>query len=158
MTFREDERKRVVEIRNDVFRDPGGGILQNKERDFVLQDPLLNLWDGIREDAIDYFERNNIVWWGGSEPTGHLLSSQIACLNHLYFLRQRRDIATVILREVRPDIVEAVIVDDGYVEFEVIGGLMMRCGRNRNEATAGAFAVAFIHQKYYQHFPILLEI
>ncbi|OEU80443.1 MAG: hypothetical protein BA865_04050 [Desulfobacterales bacterium S5133MH4] len=52
---------------------------------------------------MDYFERNHITWWMGdkkNEPTGHLLSSQVACINHLYFARQRKDVATAILKSV----------------------------------------------------------
>ena len=74
-----------------------------------------NLWAGIREDAIEYFARNSIQWWGGSgsEPTGHVLSSQVACVNHLYLQRQRRDLATAVLRGVDPEVDEAEVVDDG---------------------------------------------
>lgn len=124
MSFREDERKKAVNIRESLFRDPGAGIFFKKERDFVLQDPTLNLWAGIREDVIHYFERNNISWWMGdsqNEPTGHLLSSQVACINHLFHTRQRKDVATAILKSVSTKIEEAAKIDDGYVEFEVIG-------------------------------------
>ena len=124
MSYRDDERKKAIETRETLFRDPGAGIFYKKEREFVLKDPTLNLWAGIRDDAINYFERNNITWWMGdekSEPTGHLLSSQVACLNHLYFVRQRKDVATAILKSVSAKIEEAVRVDDGYVEFEAIG-------------------------------------
>ncbi|MCK4823429.1 hypothetical protein KA005_47195 [bacterium] len=89
-----------------------------------MQDPSLNLWAGIRDDVIKYFERNHIAWWMGdekNEPTGHLLSSQVACLNHLYFDRQRKDMATSILKSVSTKIEEAATVDEGYVEFEAIG-------------------------------------
>jgi hypothetical protein len=119
MNYREDERRRMVEIRDDVFRDPGGGVYLHRKKDATL-----NLWEGIREDALNYFERYRIVWWrggAGNQVTGHLLSSQVACINHLYFLRQRKDAATAILRSIHPEIVEAMIVDDGFVEFEVIG-------------------------------------
>jgi hypothetical protein len=83
----------------------------------------LNLWAGIREDAKLYFKKNSISWWDGTvdDPTGHLLSSQVACLNHLYSVRQRKEIATALLKYVLPDIAEAVIVDTGFVEFEYIG-------------------------------------
>ncbi|TFG34801.1 hypothetical protein EU527_01745 [Candidatus Thorarchaeota archaeon] len=123
MSFREAERKRIVRIRDDIFRDPGGGRFIRREREFVLKNPRLNLWGGIREDALNYFERNQIIWWKGEEnqSSGHLLSSQIACLNHLYFVRQRKDIATAILKNVQSDVQEAMVVDDGFVEFEVIG-------------------------------------
>src|SRR5271157_4937955 len=57
----------------------------------------------------------------GNEPTGHLLSSQISCLNHLYAIRQRPDLANAVLRAIDAEVVEAEVVDDGYVEFEFIG-------------------------------------
>lgn len=60
------------------------------------------------------------------EPTGHLLSSQIACINHLFFARQRCDIATTILQSVDKNVKIALSLDNGvagsgYVDFEVIG-------------------------------------
>jgi hypothetical protein len=57
----------------------------------------------------------------GNEPTGHTLSSQIACVNHLYLLRQRPVLAKAVLRALDPEVVEAEVVDNGYVEFEFIG-------------------------------------
>ena len=87
-----------------------------------MHEPRLNLWTGIREDAIAYFEENSITWWdSGNEPTGHLLSSQIACINHLFVLRQREDLATRVLRRILPEIFRARPLDSGYVEFEVVG-------------------------------------
>lgn len=124
MSYRENERKKAIRNRENLFRDPGDGIFYNKKREFVLRDASLNLWAGIRYDVIDYFERNKITWWMGekrNKPTGHLLSSQIACLNHLYCVRQRKDLASTILCKLSEVIEEAVIVDDGFVEFEVIG-------------------------------------
>ncbi|MFH7326440.1 PGN_0703 family putative restriction endonuclease [Desulfurivibrio sp. C05AmB] len=124
MTYREQQRQKVTSIREAFFKDPGNGIFYGKEREFALSDPIINLWEGIRYDAVDYFKRNNIGWWqssGDDLPTGHLLSSQIACVNHLYFIRQREDLATTILKSIDPDVVKAVPVDDGYVEFEFIG-------------------------------------
>ena len=123
MTYRERERKKAISIRDSMFKDPGNGIFFGKERDFVLNEPALNLWEGIREDAKEYFKRNKIPWWKGDryEPTGHLLSSQVACLNHLYYLRHRKDLATAVLQGIDSTIAEAVEVDEGYVEFEFIG-------------------------------------
>ena len=125
-----------------MFRDPGAGFFSKKEREFVLQDAKLNLWGGIRDDALEYFKKNSIAWWMGdenSEPTGHLLSSQVACINHLYFARQRKDIATAILRNICERIDQAVPVDDGYVEFEVIG---MHNYLNERSHTRGANATS----------------
>lgn len=123
MTYLERERQRLVAARDTLFRDPGQGVFSGAPRDFVLLEPAQNLWAGIRDDAVDYFRRNGISWWRGAQddPTGHLLSSQVACVNHLYALRQRLDAATALLRGLDSDIEEAEHIDDGFVAFEFIG-------------------------------------
>jgi hypothetical protein len=121
--YREVQRKKAIDLRDEIFKDPGDGLFAGKKRDFVLNDPILNLWAGIRYDAIDYFKNNTIAWWHGAEnePTGHLLSSQISCINHLYSLRQRMDLATAILKNIDNRIINAKVVDNGFVEFEING-------------------------------------
>ncbi len=126
MSYIEQQRKKAIEIRDEVFKDPGGGKFKRLDRTFILKDPALNIWAGVREDAIDYFRRNGIPFWdSGNEPTGHLLSSQIACVNHLYFVRQRQDIATAILKGIDKTVKTALVLDNGkdsgYVDFEVVG-------------------------------------
>ncbi len=123
MVYIEQQRKYAIALRNDLFHDIGGGQFMGEEREFVLGDPKLNLWSGIRDNAIYYFNENHIHFWDGSDlPTGHLLSSQIACVNHLFFIRQREDIATKILKMVDPSVKTALAIDSGYLEFEMIGG------------------------------------
>jgi hypothetical protein len=121
--YREEQREKAIKLRDEIFKDPGDGLFKGKKRDFVLNDPVLNLWAGIRDDAVEYFKNNDIAWWQGAEkePTGHLLSSQVSCLNHLYFLRQRNDLATAVLKNIDSRIVKAAIIDNGFVEFEIIG-------------------------------------
>jgi hypothetical protein len=123
VTFLEQERLRLIAARDRLFRDPGKGMLSGIPREFVLSEAGQNLWGGIRDDAIEYFRRCKINWWGGDQddPTGHLLSSQVACVNHLYGLRQRQDAATALLQNVDDEVESAEIVDDGFVEFEFIG-------------------------------------
>lgn len=122
MNYREEQRQRAIELRDELFKDPGDGFYKKIKREFVLSNPDLNIWTGIREDAIDYYQQYNIAWWdSGNEPTGHLLSSQIACLNHLYFLRQREDAATLVLRNINSKIQKALKLDTGFVEFEKVG-------------------------------------
>ena len=122
MSYREEQRTRAIKLRDDIFRDPGDGLYKNIKREFVLSKPDLNIWAGIREDALKYYKQNKITWWdSGDEPTGHLLSSQIACINHLYFLGQRQDLASAILHNIDNTIHKSVLVDTGYVEFERVG-------------------------------------
>jgi hypothetical protein len=123
VTYREAQRQRAVASRDALFKDPGTGLFFGRQREFVLKDPSLNLWAGIRDDAKQYFSTNRIAWWKGAEadPTGHLLSSQVACVNHLYFVRQRKDVATAILKQMDPAISEALPFNGGFVDFEYIG-------------------------------------
>lgn len=127
MSYLEEQRRKAIGLRDKIFKDPGGGIYKNIGREFVLTENHLNLLAGIREDAIHYFTENKIPFWDkGASPTGHLLSSQIACLNHLFFMRQREDIATEILRAVDSNVKSALRLNngndkDGFVDFEVIG-------------------------------------
>jgi hypothetical protein len=58
MNFRDNERSRMIGLRDDIFKDPGSGPFRKKPREFVLSDPVLNLWEGIRQDAIEYFKNN----------------------------------------------------------------------------------------------------
>ena len=84
------ERERHLELIGRSFfgRDSGNGFFMGRRYPFVLRDGGNNLYEPIRNDAIQYFKENDISWWGGTAPTGHVLSSQIACLNHLFAIRK----------------------------------------------------------------------
>jgi hypothetical protein len=126
MSYRDDQKEwaqGLLETLPEFIKAEGNGIHHGREYPFVLKKPLFNLWGGIRDDAIAYFKENEIPWWEESEdgPTGHLVSSQVACVNHLFPLRQRQDLATAVLKQIDRDIICAEYLDDGFVEFEVIG-------------------------------------
>jgi hypothetical protein len=122
MNYRESEREKVIRIRDSFFNDPGDGVFEGAPRTFVLIEPEKNLWHKIRKDALDYFKTYNIVWWPGSDiPSGHLLSSQVCCVNHLFFLRNDKDAALMILKNIDPDFVEVCAdYEGGYIGFEVV--------------------------------------
>ncbi len=122
MKYREKERVKVISIRNDFFKDPGGGMYNKAKRNFVLIKPDKNLWHKIRSNAKKYFKDNSIVWWsGGTEPSGHLLSSQISCVNHLFFLRDDKQAALRFLQNIDENFVEVCAdFEDGYIGFEVV--------------------------------------
>lgn len=122
MNYRESEREKVIRIRECFFHDPGEGIFNNIPRPFVLIEPEKNLYHKIRANAIEYFKANKIVWWPGSaEPSGHLLSSQVSCVNHLFFLRNDKESALKILRGLNLDFVEVCAdFEAGYIGFEVV--------------------------------------
>ncbi|ASB49163.1 PGN_0703 family putative restriction endonuclease [Alkalitalea saponilacus] len=147
MKYIEIERQKAIRIRDQIFRDPGNGIFFGKEREFVLSEPLLNLWEGIRFDVKDYFEKNGISWWSGNgEPTGHLLSSQVACVNHLYPFRQRKDCIDKILQNINSEFVDTSFIDSGYIEFEKTGvhplGKEKSVQRGANSTSIDSFMIA----------------
>jgi hypothetical protein len=129
ITYREQQRGKAVALLGEIFKDPGGGEFANGLKyPFVLQDTSRNIWGGIRHNALAYFRNNNIPWWMSTPemPTGHLLSSQIACVNHLYYVREQREFATKILQNIDDRIINAEEIhypdtDAGYVAFEIVG-------------------------------------
>lgn len=62
-----------------------------RSRPFVLRDGMNNLYQPIRNDVVLYFKENKISWWVGDKPSGHTLSSQITCLNHLFAIMNDHD-------------------------------------------------------------------
>jgi hypothetical protein len=95
-----------------------------------------NLHVSIREDVLEYFARNGIKWWlseseaktralspqARAHPTGHLNSSQVACVNHLDPARHDSSLALRLAQQVEDDVVEVLPVEDGgFVAYEWIG-------------------------------------
>jgi hypothetical protein len=132
MSYREEQKEKIIAKRDGMFHDAGGGII-GKPQKFALKNSWLNLWSGIADDAVVYFLANSIPWWKANGeisdndlPSSHLLSSQVACVNHLYFLRQRQDLAEAILKNIDERIFSAEKItspdaEAGYVAFEIIG-------------------------------------
>jgi hypothetical protein len=125
-TFRKIQEKRQVGLMNtEVFdNDPGRGVYRGYEREFVLQDGMHNLYGPIRENALKYFSDNKISWWDTSTPTGHTLSSQIACLNHLFAIRNDKDAVLALLNGVRDEFEDVLPIpcdaQPAYIAFEVV--------------------------------------
>jgi hypothetical protein len=117
------------------YGDKAGFVLKYSGKKYPQMDILLdgnnNLFKSIRKEVLDYFSKNKIPFWkvggevGALKPTGHVLSSQIACINHLFFMRQRQDIATMVLKNLDGAVKIALPLNNdmehGFVSFEVIG-------------------------------------
>ena len=125
--FKERQYRRQEDLiaEGEVFsNDPGGGYFRGKCRPFVLLDAMKNLYAPIRKDVEAYFTVNKIAWWGGKRPTGHTLSSQMACLNHLFPLRNDKKAVLEMLNGVRDEFEDVLPVgcdaDPQYIAFEVV--------------------------------------
>ncbi len=134
-----EEKKReqaaiLKEYRTSLFdnaKDIGYSKKNDEWFDYFLkpQDSDKNLYKGIRKEAIEYFKKYGIAWWQclnkQDEPTGHMVSSQINCLNHLFALR-KDDVAIKAIIENATNLkIEKVLqspidTDGGYITFEFV--------------------------------------
>lgn len=129
--YREQQRERAIALINNedsTFDDDiGGKVFRKEPRKYILLDGTKNLFPSIREEAVEYFTENKISWWGGFSPSGHVLSSQIACLNHLFFIRNDLNAVLSLLKAINPDFVEPLpIITDckpTYIQFEAVSDI-----------------------------------
>lgn len=122
---KECERQQELIEQSDIFNGTaGGGRFIGKERPFVLTNGESNLYAPIRNEAVAYFKDNGIGWWGGFKPSGHVLSSQIACLNHLFAIRNEAEAVLSVLNNVRNEFTEVLPIPSdktpAYIAFEVV--------------------------------------
>lgn len=111
---------------SNIFNGDFGGKLFTTDNGLIPKaDYLLNSRNNLHnfmvQDVIDYFEKYEIVFWktgisGVDEykmPTGHTLSSQISCLNHLFPFRNDKKAVEDLFGISNPE-----KLDDGYITFE----------------------------------------
>jgi hypothetical protein len=120
----ERQVKLIRDTSNIFSGDKGYGYFMKIRRNFVLKNGINNLYEPIRDGVIEYFNDNNISWWGGHKPTGHTLSSQIACLNHLFAIMHDKDAVLAMLNGVRDEFEEVLPIScdakPQYIGFEVV--------------------------------------
>ncbi len=126
MKYRDEQKKRIASLISNgaIFNhDAGGGLYMGKERDFVLTNFDNNIYPPILIIVKDYFRDNQVAWWGGKMPSGHTLSSQIACINHLFPIRNDKVEVLKILRSIDPLFADVLVIDTdtafpAYIQFE----------------------------------------
>lgn len=134
------------EIRQSYFRDNHG----LRGSSYVLNSGDANLHDSIRQDAIDYFSQNNIAWWTYNEtpekPSGHMVSSQIQCLNFLFPFRKNKTATLMLARVFNPEIDDVLPVigdkDPGYIAFEFTVDKGSLLGENDKSSRRGAYCTS----------------
>ncbi|MCD8207008.1 MAG: hypothetical protein LUD72_03625, partial [Bacteroidales bacterium] len=142
--------------------------------DHFLKNTTLNLYDDIRGDkddsksVIHYFDTNNIVWHkNGGEPTGSTISSQVACLNHLFPIRNNYEAVREMVKNIDSRFEDVLEVKCGdveekektYIAFEVIGknNLLDERGRKRGMVCTSIDALIRAKEKEGEICIILIE-
>jgi len=125
--YRNHEKKRIITLIEKGWfnNDPGNGLFVDHNHKYVLQNSDNNFFPPITRYVKDYFKYNEIHWWRGTEPTGHTLSAQTSCLNHLFPIRIDKEAVLAILSSFSNNFVDVVqIVTDkyepGYISFEQV--------------------------------------
>jgi hypothetical protein len=128
VSYQSQERKRLSEYARKTW-EVEGHILP-----YAVAAETLH--ESVRDTALAYFNTHGIKWWTSrwdvgrpalqpgevGLPTGHLNSSQVACVNHLEPARLDRDLARQIVRSLDEALVDVQPVEDGgFVAYEWIG-------------------------------------
>ena len=162
--FLEVEKVRQTEFKynSPYFSAPAraDGIYKKKPRAFCIPREYAkqNLYQEIRRGAIEYFARENIKWHDGQDgqPSNHLCSSQVCCVNFLFPFSDKPEALAELLRPVFPTIQRVLPMEKAgqFVSFEWIGAenyLGEKVGRGGKRSRGANFtsadgAVMFQHQ------------
>jgi hypothetical protein len=137
--YREDERLKFINLihTTDFFEgSKSGRVIKYKGKDYpkdeILLDGINNIYEPIRNDVLEYFVKNDISFWHAPrasepryKPTGHTLSSQVCCINHLFPIRHDEKTVLSIARQFCPGIKEIFTIPTdkhlpGYIQFESV--------------------------------------
>ena len=162
MTYEVKQRKRQELFRKSITSKGFKYILDDSERDRNL----FNWQDKNSVNRVkDYFRENKIKWWNcyfdapeGQESDGlnitrHLVSSQIACINHLFFIKHDKEAVLSIINGIKnmPARIKDVMNipcdngTDNYIAFEMVAS---KDYLNEKELKRGEFCTsvdAFIY-------------
>ena len=125
--YRNREKKKILTLIDKGWfnNDTGDGEFGGHNYKFIIKNSDNNFFPPILNDAKEYFKYNNIEWWKGNEPTGHTLSSQISCLNHLFFIRSDKEAVMAVLSSFSNNFIDVLpILTDrykpAYISFEQV--------------------------------------
>ena len=137
ITYEMEQQKQQELFRKSITNKGFKYILDDSERD-------RNLYNWQDKSSVqrvkDYFKENKIKWWNcyfdapkGQKPDGlnitrHLVSSQLACINHLFFIKHDKEAVLSIINGIKDMPVKFKDVmnipcDKGsynYIAFEVV--------------------------------------
>jgi len=139
MSYLETERKKAIALikNTNLFNGAESGrVITSKGKDYPKKEILLNgidnIYKPIQKDVLEYFIKNNIVFWHtpgtkepSKKPTGHILSSQVCCINHLFPIRHDKENVLRLAKAICADFIDVLPIktdeySPGYIQFEAV--------------------------------------
>lgn len=128
MNYKERQKQHQINLLSNprifIPGTEGYGVYRERPYPHILKNGKRNLHPpkNFEEAVCKYFENNQIQWSAGA---GNLLSSQIACLNHLFSIRKDKDLVLKIIQGIDPDFVDVFQLKNDtyqsqYISFEVV--------------------------------------
>jgi len=148
LVYQETEKKRATAL----FKGKCGGKISGKVRDFALKNWTQNFWDDIRDDVISYFEEKGIKWHRYAK-LGHLLSSQVCCINYLFPIIHDKKNVLRLAKAVCADFIDVLPVDTYkdlpvFIQFEAISS---KSYLNEGHQTPGSNCTSIDALIYAEH-------
>ena len=169
--YRELEIKKNEKlIKNGFFNgDAGNRIFRGTKYPYVLGDYKNNFYPPIIEEVLEYFEKNEIKWWNKyiniNQPAANTLSSQLACLNHLFFIRRSKFLSLYILNFItNRKFIDLFTLDNdkynkAYISFEVSSDKdhLNEISTNRGELNTSIDAVFLAEDENHKKCMVIIE-
>jgi hypothetical protein len=160
--YQKQQRKKAIKLIEEKSEIFYGGKSEKEEsgsgHKFILMDYKKNFYQPIKEEVIEYFKQNNISWWGvkkgqPQQPTGHALSSQIACLNHLFALRKDKQAVLSLLKSVSDDFTDVCEIstdkyNSAFIQFESVSD---KDHLNERKPSRGSYCTSIDALIYAKH-------
>lgn len=122
MSYRDTEK--ALQIKSKVLGNfsstaISSGTYGKNTYDFCLNNKYSfeNIFEGFRADAIYYFLKRGITWHSGIKqnqhyhPENHLCSSQISCINHLFYFIDKPELLKRLLLSLGLDVSEMLPIN-----------------------------------------------
>lgn len=112
--FKSQMEAKLIRYKDKVLKCEGEGKWRGKPYPHILPSEKwqYNLFEAIRDSAIQCFERNYIAW---HQQRHNLLSSQILCVNLFFPLRQHLDVIQSFLSSHFSNVERIIDIDFEYV-------------------------------------------
>jgi hypothetical protein len=171
--YLEDEKLKQIRFKatSPTFSEAAraDGLYKGKIHPFCLppEFAVQNLYPPIRAEALAFFATHGITWHDGQNgnPSNHLCSSQVCCLNFLFPFAHQPLALAHLLCPVFPEISHMLPVEDElYVSFEWIGAknylaekVPLHSQRTRGAHCTSADAIVMFERRDKRRQIVLIE-